>query len=95
MTAAPRRKALPPRKPGRKNGSTRAGRTPNHPVHPGTSPKYVFVATARRVCATLGLDTLAKRYHVAANAESVATAYAASYPPSYRTAVHDGCKSAL
>jgi hypothetical protein len=46
---------------------------------------------ARRVCRTLGLSSLAAKYHVRASAETVATAYANSYPPPLRSPVHDGC----
>jgi hypothetical protein len=90
-----KRKAQSLQKAGAKNKKTQGGKPPNQPIKPGAEPQDVFVANAKRVCATLRIDGLAKRYHVAADADSVATAYAASYPPSYRTAVHDGCKSAL
>jgi hypothetical protein len=55
----------------------------------------VLARKAKRVCATVGIQALAKRYKVAPTAEAVATAYAASYPPTLRAAVHGGCKSAF
>jgi hypothetical protein len=58
-------------------------------------PQEVLARKAKRVCETLGLDALAQKYQVDASSEAVATAYANSYPPTFRTAVHDGCKSAF
>ena len=76
----------------------KGGSAPSKPAPPpkrSGKPQDVLARKAKRVCETIGIQGLAQRYKVAATAEAVATAYSASYPPTLRTAVHDGCKSAF
>jgi hypothetical protein len=47
------------------------------------------------VCDELGLKAVAAQYGVPAKPEAAATAFAKSYPKTFRKAVHDGCKSAF
>ena len=71
--------------------------TSTTPAPPNASGKVaeVLARKAKRICETLGIDVLAKRYDVEPTAEAVASAYAATYPPIFQTAVHDGCRSAF
>jgi hypothetical protein len=62
---------------------------------PTIRPQEVLARKAKRICESLGIDALAAKYNVEATPEAVATAYAASYPPIFRAAVHDSCRSAF
>jgi hypothetical protein len=80
------------------NKKKRVGRVPAAPKpapQPGARPQEVLARKAKRVCESIGIQALARRYKVARTAEAVATAYAASYPPTFRAAVRDGCRSAF
>jgi hypothetical protein len=59
------------------------------------SPQVVLFNKAKRICDTLTLNGLAQRYNVKATPEAVSSAYAASYPETFRKAVHDGCLAAF
>jgi hypothetical protein len=71
-----------------------AGSSPAAPS-PTTGPQEVLARNAKRICESLGIDALAAKYNVDATPEAAATAYAASYPPTFRAAVHGGCRSAF
>ena len=93
-----RRKAAAPQKQLNRQRKKRGGGVPAAPkpaAQPGATPQEVLARKARRVCGSIGIKALARRYKVAPTAETVATAYAASYPPTFRAAVHDGCRSAF
>jgi hypothetical protein len=64
-------------------------------LQPGATPQEVLARKVKRVCESVGIQALSRRYRVAPTAAAVATAYAASYPPTFRAAVHDGCQSAF
>jgi hypothetical protein len=83
-------------KKGDKGGSsTPTTTTPPPPPKPSASPQQVLYNKAKRVCDELTLNGLAQKYNVDATPEAVSTAYAASYPETFRQAVHDGCLSAF
>jgi hypothetical protein len=83
-------------KKGDKGGSsTPTTTTPPPPPKPSASPQQVLYNKAKRVCEELTLNGLAQKYNVEATPEAVSTAYAASYPETFRQAVHDGCLSAF
>jgi hypothetical protein len=75
-------------------GGTPSGPAPP-PAKPSAGPQEVLYRKAKRVCQTMGVEALASRYGVAPNPEAVATAFAKSYPETFRRAVHDGCRSAF
>jgi hypothetical protein len=75
-------------------GGTNTGPAPP-PAQPSTGPQEVLFRKAKRVCESMGLDALARKYGVAPKPEAVATAFAKSYPETFRRAVHDGCRSAF
>ena len=76
-------------------GPTPAPAAPPAAPKPSAAPQQVLYNKARRVCQNLTLTGLAQRYNVAATPEAVATAYAASYPETFRQSVHDGCIAAF
>ena len=75
-------------------GGTDAAPAPP-PAQPSAGPQEVLYRKSKRVCETMGLEALANRYGVAPTPEAVASAFANSYPETFRRAVHDGCKSAF
>jgi hypothetical protein len=91
-----RRRGAPIKKPKRGN-SPPATTKPNPPSGPQpiATPQQVLGSNAKRVCKSLGVPSLAKRFNAAATPEAVATAYAQTYPVALRAAVHDGCLSAF
>jgi hypothetical protein len=68
---------------------------PPPPAKHSAGPQEVLYRKSKRVCETMGLKSLASRYGVAPTPEAVASAFANSYPETFRRAVHDGCKSAF
>jgi hypothetical protein len=78
-----------------RGGSTPTTTTPPPAPQPSASPQLVLYDKAKRVCDTLSLNGLAQKYDVEATPEAVSTAYAASYPVTFRKAVHDGCLAAF
>ncbi len=75
-------------------GGTDSAPAPS-PAQPSAGPQVVLYRKSKRVCQTMGLEALANRYGVAPTPEAVASAFANSYPETFRRAVHDGCKSAF
>ena len=81
-------------KQGSKGGSSTPTTTTPPPPRPSVGPQQVLFKKAKRVCEDLTLNGLARKYNVEATPEAVATAYAASYPETFRQSVHDGCLAA-
>jgi hypothetical protein len=93
-----KRPEKPVQKKGNEQGSNDAEPTSTIPPPPPRSngrAGEVLARKARRVCQTLGIDALARKYNVEPTAEAVASAYAASYPPIFQAAVRAGCRSAF
>jgi hypothetical protein len=69
--------------------------TPPPAPKPSATPQVVLYNKSKRVCDEISLNGLAQKYSVEATPEAVSTAYAASYPETFRKAVHDGCLAAF
>jgi hypothetical protein len=80
---------------GNEGAPTPTNTTPPPSPQPSATPQVVLYNKAKRVCDTLTLNVLAQRYNVEATPQAVSTAYAASYPKTFRQAVHDGCLAAF